>query len=355
MTDLLASATGPDFLRSLRSTCQRVRFAPGDTLRQYGHHYKDMYLLIAGSVAVDLSADGRKRLSVSAVGSPIGEIGFLGGCPATATVTAVTDTEGLLIDDRVLALLEREQPAVAAQLMRHLADTAEERVSYNVTFAATTRFAAGTNIEVLLCRNEDMLASAQRLRYEVYCGELGRNSPYADHDKKILADELDRFGHTFIAVERGEIIGTLRANISSEGPLGVLEQQYGMGASAHHPGATGVCTKLIVRKEKRGGPLALKLISAVVRFGLRRDIKECYIDCVPGLLHYYKALGFKISGQRFFHRENGPSHPMVLDLTKHGTQLAGEHGTQDYVKLFVKAHAIRLIDAVSGQQRNAAA
>ena len=42
----------------------------------------------------------------------------------------------------------------------------------------------------------------------------------------------------------------------------------------------------------------------------------------PALLPYYKALGFKIAGQKFFHPENGPSHPMRLDLVKHGGRSA---------------------------------
>jgi predicted GNAT family N-acyltransferase len=79
----------------------------------------------------------------------------------------------------------------------------------------------------------------------------------------------------------------------------------------HHPQATAICTKFIVKRSRRGGPAAMKLISAMVRFGLRIDVKECYIDCIPALLPYYKALGFTIIGHQFFHRENGPSFPMT--------------------------------------------
>jgi hypothetical protein len=80
-----------------------------------------------------------------------------------------------------------------------------------------------------------------------------------------------------------------------------------------------------------------------LRYGIRKGIKECYIDCIPSLLPYYKALGFAIAGPKFFHRENGPSHPMRLDLVKHGEALSNETGMREYVSLVVKAQAIRLI------------
>ena len=339
----------------LRSLCKQVHFRPGDVLRQKGRYYTDMYLILSGSVEVDFEAgSGAGKTAVSSTGLPIGEIGFLRGCPATATATAVSATDALAIDDCVLTRLEHEQPAWAAKLFRHLAETAEERTSHNLLFASTANsLASWQAIEVHLCRNEDMLRSAQQLRYQVYCQELGRNSPYADHDKKILADELDTFGHTFIAVEADEVIGTLRGNLPSDGPLGALEQLYGMAASVHHPHATIVCTKFIVKKSKRGTPAAMKLVSAMVRYGVRKGIKECYIDCIPALLHYYKAMGFTIVGDRFLHRENGISQPMVLDVVKHGDRMSKEPGTYGQLTLWVKAQAMKWIDAARGPRSSA--
>lgn len=312
---------------SLQPFCRPVRFAAGEVLRRQGQHYPDMFVLTDGAVAVDRTLRGNTtRVTRSGSGCPIGEIGFLRGCAATATVTARTAVDALVIDDQTLARLEREQPAVTAGLLRRLAEIAEDRTSENLTFVSGAFDQRRREIiDVYLCRNEDMLRSAQRLRYEVYCVELGRSSPFADHDRKIITDELDRFGHTFVALEAGETIGTLRTNLSFEGPLGVIEELYGMKTSPHHPAATAVCTKFIVKKAKRGSRAAAKLISAVVRFGRRDRIRECYIDSIPPLLPFYQGLGFTISGPKFFHRENGPSHPMVLDLAKHGERLGREH------------------------------
>jgi CRP-like cAMP-binding protein len=336
-------------LEWLRSICRQVRFEPGEAVRRKGQHYRDMYVITDGRVDVDLELSRGAASLVAGAGSPVGEIGFLRGSPATATVTARTATGALVIDDPTLTRLEREQPARTADWLRQLAQTAEERTSYNTTWAAaTTGYAKPQAIEVHLCRSKEMLENAQRLRYEVYCLELGRQSPYADHDRKIITDHLDDAGHVFVAVEAGETIGTLRGNAAAESSLAVLEDLYGMRASAHHPDATAICTKFVVRKSKRGGAAAMKLISAMVRYGIRKGIKECYIDCIPALLPYYKALGFAVAGPKFFHRENGPSHPMRLDLVKHGEALSNEAGMREYLSLVVKAQAIRLIDGVRG-------
>jgi predicted GNAT family N-acyltransferase len=197
-----------------------------------------------------------------------------------------------------------------------------------------------------------MLESAKRLRYTVYCQELGRQSPYADHERKIISDSMDDTAQVFIAVEGGQTIGTMRGNIASESSLGILEELYGMKRSPHHPHATSVCSKFIVQKSKRGGAASMKLIAAMVRYGLRHGMKECYIDCVPALLPYYRAIGFQISGNLFLHRENGLSYPMRLDLIKHGKRLSNESGMREYLSLLMKVHAIKMIDRIYSYTKN---
>jgi CRP-like cAMP-binding protein/predicted GNAT family N-acyltransferase len=349
MQDLIESPRVASIdLAALRPICREAHFAPGEVLRRKGQHYNDMYLISAGSVDVDLETSRGTKVVVSGAGSPIGEIGFLHGRAAMATVTARTPVSALTIDDPALIHLEREQPVAAALLLRHLTNAAEERISFNLTWQFLDAAVRSNAIDVYLCRSPDMLERAQRLRYEVYCQELGRQSPYADHERRVITDRLDDDGHVFVALENGETIGTLRGNVSANGSLGLYEELYRMNASQHHPQATAICTKFIVKRSRRGGPAAMKLISAMVRFGLRIDVKECYIDCIPALLPYYKALGFTITGHQFFHRENGPSFPMMLDLTRHGRKLSNEAGMRDYLNLIMKAQAIKLIDGVRG-------
>ena len=93
----------------LQSVCRQIRFQTGDVLRQKGQHYQDMYVITDGCVEVDLES-GREgaKVVLSHPGFPIGEIGFLRGRPAMATVIARAPTTALVIDDPTLARLEHE-------------------------------------------------------------------------------------------------------------------------------------------------------------------------------------------------------------------------------------------------------
>lgn len=307
-----------DLVAKLAGHCPKRRFAEGDVLRQQGQHYTAMYLVVEGKVSVDLGLGNAPLIpDLDRHGLPIGEIGFLRGLPATASVTALTDTVVLEITDDVISELESGAPDVAVALLQFLATTADERTSHNIALADSIPDApTAQSIRILLCRDQDMHAKAQRLRYDVYCSELGRQSPNADHDKKIIKDELDQFGYTFIAVEDGDTIGTLRANRPADGPIGILETLYGMAASEHNPEATVICTKFIISPSKRTSAAGIKLVAAFARFGVQHDLRECYIDCIPSLRPFYMGLGFRKSGEKFLHRENGPSIPMMVDLAK---------------------------------------
>lgn len=337
-------------LESLRAYCEAVSFRSREVLRRKGQHYRHMYLITHGEVEVDRYDPGGSVVSVGA-GYPVGEISFLRGCPATATVTTKTDTEALILDDSTLARLDSQQPGLTARFLQVLAEIAEDRMNDNLVMASPSSvYGKASGTEVLLCRGKTMEESAKRLRYEVYCQELGRDSPFADHVTKTLADRLDDFGYIFIAVDAGEVIGTLRLNLCREGSVGALGDLYGMTMSEHHPRATAICTKFIVRKSRRRSPAAVKLLGAGARLALENRIIEAYIDTIPALLPYYKAIGFRISGPKFLHRENGPSYPMKGDVRKHGPKISKELGTFPYLTLYVKSQMIKWSDKLRGDR-----
>jgi hypothetical protein len=328
--------------RKLGTFCRTVRFRPGDVLRKAGHHYTDMYWLTEGEL--DVALEGVAARFMLGAESPVGEISFLRGCPATATVTARTAGAAIVLDDPTLLHLGESEPAWTASLLRYLATVADERTSTNLTFVSSGASPGPGIVAIHLCRSPEMIQKAQRLRYEVYCEELGRTSPHADHARRIITDPLDAFAHTFIALEGDEPIATLRGNLSAEGSVGILEELYGMRNSPRHPAATSICTKFVVKKAKRGGPAALKLVAAMVRFGLRHGVEECYIDSIPALVHYYKALGFRVTGEAFFHRENGPSLPMMVNVTRHGARLSKDFTARGYLRFYLTAQTIKLWD-----------
>lgn len=306
----------------LRRFCREVTFNAGDTLRLEGHFYTYMFVLTGGEANVVMGGKSGAKPIVRGAGSPIGEISFLTGRPATATVTARTACRALRIDDPTWAAIEKQEAKFAADLYCQLAEIAEGRESFNLSYLHDANAKPGAAaIELRLCRDAVSLLEAQRLRYEVYCGELGRSSPFADHDKKIIADDLDSFGMVLLALENGKPIGTLRSNVAREGDVGVLQELYGMTSSPFHPEQTSVCTKFIVRKTRRNSQASFQLMLAAIEYAERENIRECFIDCIPSLLPFYKVLGFQDCGPAFLHRENGRSLPLKLDIQKYGKRI----------------------------------
>lgn len=324
MTALQAASV--DYLLDVERVGRYAReypFAPGDTLRQKGHFYSFMFVLTEGEVEI-LVGGGRpnEQPIVAGRGAPVGEISFLTGRPATATVRARTPCRALGIDDTTLRDIEKNDPAFLTELYRHLADIGEGRESFNLNFFPKELVEEPpTKIVIRLARDPERILAAQRLRYEVYCVELGRVSPYADHDRRVIADDLDSFGHVFVAYDGEEAIGTLRSNAGWQGDLGILEDLYGMKFSPHHPRYTSVTTKFIVRKTNRQTQTSFHLMRTAIEYAEHERCRESYIDCIPSLLLFYKALGFEECGPAFLHRENGRSLPLKLDIEKYGKRI----------------------------------
>lgn len=308
----------------LKAYCREVSFPAGAALRTKGLLSVDMYLLTDGEVEVSIERKLAPSLRIAARrGAPIGEIGFLTGVPATATVTARTDARALYIDNGAWRELERLQPDLTIELYRRLAEVADGRQSHNLLFLADEAPAEGTaTAEIVLCQTPELLHAAQQIRYQIYCGELGRTSPFADAGKGIIADDLDETGHVLLALDNGVPVATLRMNMSRDGPLGLLEDLYGMAQSPYHPEGTAICTKFIVKKSHRLGQFCFRLMSTAVAMAQRYAIKHCYIDCIPELRPFYATLGFAQSGPAFLHRENGRSYPLMLDIDRYATRIA---------------------------------
>lgn len=326
--------------------CELQAITSGDTLRVKGQHYRDMYLITHGECAVDLDPDSPSSTPITrGPGQPIGEIGFLRGMAATATVTALEQMQVMVIDDETIAIIEDREPALIADLLQRLSGIADDRTSYNLTQTeSSASHATPSDTEILLCRSATMEQQARRLRYEVYCEELGLQPKSANHRKRTISDARDAFANSFIALQGGEAVGTIRINFPRDGSLGSLERLYGMSRSQHHPDATALTSMFVVKRRFRNTPVAMQLISHAAQFALNHGIGECFMDCVPELYPYYRAVGFTRAEEDFFHPEHGPSVPMRIDLERYGKDLARTEGWGRKIALYAKKKAYKLSD-----------
>lgn len=108
-------------LARIDSHCDEIQVHPGRTLTQEGSASQEAFIVAAGNAEVRI---GDKVVRQTEVGELIGEIGLLEKRPRTATVTAVTDMQVLVINGRDLDWLfqdKRLAARVQENLERHLA------------------------------------------------------------------------------------------------------------------------------------------------------------------------------------------------------------------------------------------
>ncbi len=306
---------------ALEVASRRVHFADAEVLRHKGAFSPDMMLITDGAVDCDLGGDTHLTLLP---GTVVGERGFLTGQPANATLRAKGPVSALSFNSVALAEIQNDAPAIAAQILRHLATILSEREEQNEELLAELEQSGPAQFEIIRCSTLDRLRSAQRLRYDVYCVEFGRTSPHADADDGTLSDALDISGTSFLALEHGRAIGTARVNLCRDGAMGILPQLYGLDTSGFAPDDSAIITRYAIRDSHRGGFTYLRLFSAIGSLVYSSDVNAIFIDCVPKLSRFFAKVGFERAAPDFVHYENGLSVPMVLDLEAYFDRLPFE-------------------------------
>ncbi len=311
-----------ELVDALKRHCQVKLINSGTVLRYRRGFGEQMLLLLEGEVEIRLGEGEQAHVLTVGQHSIIGEIGFLTGKGATAQVTASKAVTALGIGHDELRALERHEPDTAIKLQRHLALLARSRMAQNEVLLEGYRDGDESGFEIVSCSTPELLSVAQNLRYEVYCGEFGRTSPYADHESRRIIDPLDAHGFSFVAYHEGEAVGTTRVNLARHGELGVLPEIYGMAKSPRHPNTTSVITKYAIREAWRGGSAYMRLFGAIATLIDNSGVEEIFIDCNPTLARFYSTMGFRQCEAEFMHYENGLSVPMVLDIPTYRARMS---------------------------------
>ena len=93
----------------------------GEAVLRKGENGTEMYLILDGAVEVTETPRGQRRvLTTLGAGQLFGEAAFLMGTPRTADVTAITDSQLVVLDTEAFARLGDEYPAVAMKVLRNL-------------------------------------------------------------------------------------------------------------------------------------------------------------------------------------------------------------------------------------------
>jgi predicted GNAT family N-acyltransferase len=154
-----------------------------------------------------------------------------------------------------------------------------------------------------------------RFRYQVYVEEMHRLQKYADHERRRIEEPFDATGHLLIAVSDGEVVGTLRTNLSSRADLGYYVQLFKLPSVGDAwPDRVSLTTKLMVAPSHRSGRLAVRLAREMYAFGEANGVEYDIIDCNAHLQDFFSRLGYQPYMGTAIHPEYGEVLPMRLAL-----------------------------------------
>ncbi len=153
-----------------------------------------------------------------------------------------------------------------------------------------------------------------RFRYDVYVIEMGKSPAEADHQKKIIRDELDNDAHLLYAEDEGQIVGTVRLNCRSKKKFpDVWEQRYDIEKFAPlFGGHISMTSRMMVAKDYRGSSVPAALVGAVYSAGREMGSKFDFCNCAPSLLEFYEQIGFRRFTDGFMDEDNGYHVPLVM-------------------------------------------
>lgn len=163
---------------------------------------------------------------------------------------------------------------------------------------ALPKFAAAVKDDSLwveVARTARQRRDAYRLRYDVYIAEQGKGYREADHDDRLLIDELDRDAAILLVSKNGEAVGTLRCNWFTSA---AVERCYSDSLQRERFAvldgeSVAICSRLAVRCGCRDQRVRSLLFDTIYRTALERATLLCFATCAPSLLRMFRGYGFR--------------------------------------------------------------
>jgi len=119
---LFSSCSQRELGRIVRAA-DEITVEAGRTLVEQGRAGHECYVIVSGQAEVSRDAN---TIAVLGVGDTIGELAVLDGGPRTATVTATTDLDLLVLRQREFAGLLTEVPTLSHKILVNLARRVRE-------------------------------------------------------------------------------------------------------------------------------------------------------------------------------------------------------------------------------------
>lgn len=177
-----------------------------------------------------------------------------------------------------------------------------------------------SEFEVLRVSSDSVLQDIYHLRYEIFTRDQAKFLTIADHDQKMLVDQLDTVAEHFIVQRRGTIIASLRVIHGVEKLHEQMAQNLDLSRFDHiDPSKISISGRLFVVDEHRKSRALFALLKHCYRLGRDHDIKFDFLYCNPHLVPFYEQLGYRRYKDCFEDQHLGFQVPLVqvLDDVEH--------------------------------------
>jgi GNAT superfamily N-acetyltransferase len=161
---------------------------------------------------------------------------------------------------------------------------------------------------------EEERAAVFKLRYEVYVDELGRYRDIADHEERMLIEDIDEHSRLFYAVLDGKPVAGMRQTWGGDAPFTQRHiDQYQLQPFLERTDASNIIVgeRLHVQPQYRGTDILFRMFTTALTFVKENDVELIFGDCEPHLLNLYMSLGFRTYSKRNF---NSPAAGYLILL-----------------------------------------
>lgn len=172
------------------------------------------------------------------------------------------------------------------------------------------------NIEVKKAETKQELNEICRFRYSVYVEEMGKSFSFADHDNKILTDELDEDATIFYVRSEEEIICTLRINFLNKGNISEFYKTCYALSRFSELGADKITftSRLMLAPKWRNSLILARFLNYCYDYLRQIDTKIDFCYCAPHLVSLYEQLGYRQYKDNIIDPDVGYRVPLLLIL-----------------------------------------
>lgn len=163
---------------------------------------------------------------------------------------------------------------------------------------------------------EEQKEAVYRFRYQVYVEEMNRYRSIADHDRRLLYEDVDDQSRLYVVTDGDRVVGALRFSWGGDAPF--VERhvaQYDLQPFLDCTPAEQLVVgeRFMVAPEFRGTDLLFRMFQTYLRFANDHRIQLIFGDCEPHLLNLYQGLGFRTYTRKNVNSpETGYLIPLVM-------------------------------------------